>query len=161
MFLDPTFWVAVGFLAFIGILVWQKVPAIIARALDERAEKIRAELDQATKLREDAQALFADYQRKQRDAMKEAEEIVAQARTEAERIKRQAEQELKALIQRRQAQAESKIAQAEQAAIKEVRDAAAELAAGAARRIVEAELKGAKADSLVDRAIAEMREKLH
>lgn len=161
MFLDPTFWVAVGFLGFIGILVWKKVPAIVARALDERAEKIRAELDQATKLREDAQALFADYQRKQRDALKEAEEIVAQARTEAERIRKQAEQELKALIQRRQTQAESKIAQAEQVAIKEVRDAAADLAAAAARRIIEAQLKGAKADSIVDSAIAEMRGKLH
>jgi len=136
MFADTTFWVGVGFLIFIGILVWKKVPAMIAAALDDRAAKIRSDLDQAARLREDAQALYADYQRKQRDALKEAEEIVAHARAEAERMARQAEIDLRAQIERRKAMAEAKIAQAEQAAIKDVRAAAADLAISAARRII-------------------------
>lgn len=161
MFADTTFWVGVGFLIFIGILVWKKVPVMIAAALDDRAAKIRSDLDQAAKLREDAQALYADYQRKQRDALKEAEEIVAHARAEAERMARQAEIDLKAQIERRKAMAEAKIAQAEQAAIKDVRAAAADLAISAARRIILDELKGPKADALVEGAIGELRGKLH
>ena len=87
MFFSPDFWVAVSFLIFIGILVKMGVPSLITKALDDRADAVRKELDQARRLREEAQDLLADYQRKQRAADEEAKAIIEQARREAETMK--------------------------------------------------------------------------
>lgn len=157
MLSDPTFWVAVGFFGFIALVVYFKGPQLIGKALDERSDRIRAELDRAQKLREDAQALFAEYQRKQRDALREAEEIVAQARAEAERIARDAEADLAVALERRRALAESKIAQAEAAAVTEVRDVAINLAIAAAGNILKDELTGARAEALMEQSVTEVR----
>jgi F-type H+-transporting ATPase subunit b len=159
-FLHEThFWEAVAFILAVA-LVWKKASGSITSALDQRAAKIRDELDEARKLREEAQATLANYQRKQRDALKEAEEIVAHAKTEAERLGAQAAHDLEAAIQRRQRLAEEKIAQAEQKAVAEVRAAAVDVAVGAARRVL-AEDMGARGGKLIDQAIDALPQRLH
>ena len=92
---DPTFWVATAFIAFLGVLVYFKVPGMVSGALDERADKIKADIEEAERLREEAQKLLAEYQKKQRDAQKAAEGIVTAAKEEAERLAKQGEQRLK------------------------------------------------------------------
>lgn len=159
IFHDSHFWEAVAFLIAVA-LVWKKASSGISSALDQRAAKIRDELDDARKLRDDAQAMLANYQRKQRDALKEAEAIVAQAKAEAERLGAQAAKDLEAAIQRRQRLAEEKIAQAEQKAIAEVRAAAVDIAVGAARRVL-AEDMSARGAKLIDQAIDNLPQRLN
>ncbi|MGI9481389.1 MAG: F0F1 ATP synthase subunit B [Hyphomicrobiales bacterium] len=161
MLSTPDFWVGVSFLLFIALLIWKKVPAMITNALDERAERISAELEEAKKLREEAQALLADYQRKKTEAEKEAEAIVAQAKSEAEAYSVEARKKLAESLERRTQMAEQKIAQAETAAMKEVRAVASELAIDAAGKIIAGEVKGAKATSLIDESIAAVKNKLN
>lgn len=156
---DTHFWEAVAFILAVA-LVWKKASGAITGALDERARKIREELDEARKLREEAQATLANYQRKQRDALKEAEEIIAHAKAEAERLGAQAAHDLEAAIQRRQRLAEEKIAQAEQKALAEVRAAAVDVAVAAARRVL-AEDMGARGSKLIDEAIDNLPQRLH
>ena len=158
---DETFWVAVAFVLLIGVFLYYKVPAMIGKQLDERAAKIKQELDEAAKLHSDAQALFADYQRKQKNALKEAQDIVAQAEAEAKRITAQAAADTEAMLKRGEALAQAKIAQAEAAAVKEIRDAAADLAVEAAKQVLTQEIQGPKAQAMVDKAIADLRGKLH
>lgn len=161
MFHDPTFWVLIGFLAFIAVILYVKLPGRIGALLDMRGEKIRNELERAANLRSEAEALLAQYQVKQREAMAEAEDMVARARTEAEALRRSSAIELESQIARRRQQAEQKIAQAEAQALADIRRATADLAADAARRILAAEVKGDKADRLVDKAIAQVSGKLN
>ena len=161
MLATPEFWVLVSFVLFIGLIVYLKVPGKVTAMLDERAERISRELDEARKLREEAQGLLADYERKRRDADKEAEAIIAQAREEAEAFAVETRQKLVGMVERRGRMAEEKIAQAEAQAIKEVRAAAAELAIAAATRIISDEVQGAKADQLVDASIADLKDRLH
>ena len=161
MLSDPTFWVLVGFLVFVGAAVYFKLPGLIGKALDDRAFTIKAELDQARRLREEAQALFVDYQRRQREAEKEAIEIVAHARDEAERLIREAHEELEATMNRRRQLAETKIAQAEAQAVKEVREAAVDLAIAAAASVLRQELQGDRAATVMDRAIGDVRKHLN
>jgi len=158
---DPAFWVSVAFLGFIAVALYFKLPGMITKLLDDRAERIRKELDEAQRLREEAQALFAEYQRKTRNAAQEAEDIVTHARQEAKRHAEQASKDLAELLERRAAQAEAKIAQAEAQAIQDVRSAAVDLAVNAARRVMQQDLSADKADALVDTAIADLRTKLH
>lgn len=158
---DTSFWVLVAFVIFFGILFYLKVPGQLTKSLDERAEKIKRELDEAEKLHREAQHLFAEYQRKQRNAMQEAAEIVAAAEAEAKRLAEAAAADLKASLERRRQQAEAKIAQAEQAALREVRDTAIDLAVTAAGDLLKQTLQGAAAKGQTDRAIAEIRAKLH
>ena len=158
---DPEFWVGAAFIGLMALFVYLKVPGMVGKALDDRASKIRAELEQAQKLHQDAQALFNEYSAKQKAAMAEANAIVARAKADAERLQLEAAAELQASLTRRRQLAETKIAQAETQAIKEVREAAVDLAIAAARNIMLAELKGAKADSLVDQAIGELKRNLH
>jgi len=152
--MDATFWVGAAFLLFVAILFYFKVPGMMTKALDERAEKIGAELEQARQLREEAQALLANYERKQRDALKEAEEIIAHAREEALREAAIAAKKLDETIVRRQQAALEKIALAESQAETEIRDAAIEIAIGAASAIVAQQVKGDRADALIDTATA-------
>ena len=161
MLATPEFWVLVSFVLFIGLLVYLKVPGKVGTLLDERADRIAKELDEARKLREEAQGLLADYERRRRDADKEAEAIIAQAREEAEIFATETRQKLGETIERRGRMAEEKIAQAEAYAIKEVQAAAADIAIAAATRIIMQEVQGAKADQLVDDSIASLKSKLH
>lgn len=160
-FTAPEFWVAVSFVCFAALLVYLKVPALVIGALDDRANKIRHELEEAKKLREDAQAMLADYQRKQRDAEKEADAIVVQAREEAKRMAAQTRDKLAASVERRTKLAEEKIARAEAQAIKDVRVAAAELAAGAAEALIASELKQPDAAKLIDSGIKNLKKQLN
>ncbi len=160
MYQDPAFWVAVAFAIFVAGAVW-KGRAPIAGMLDARIEAIRAEIDEARRLREEAQASLAGYQRKLRDAIGEAEQIVAHAGDEADRSAERAAEALAAALARRQAQALDNIAQAEAAAVKQVRDTTVDVALAATREVLRAHLAGASADALIDAAIKELPEKLH
>ena len=159
--MDETAWVAVAFLVFVGLLVYLKVPGLLTKGLDERAAKIRSDLEEAARLRTEAQKLFAEYQEKQKNAIKEAAEIVAYAQEEAKRLAAQAETDLKASIARRQAMAEQKIAQAEQAAVQDVRGAAVDLAVEAARAVLVKTMEGGAAQAATDKAIADVRALIH
>ena len=161
MLATPEFWVLVSFVLFIGLIVYLKVPGKVTAMLDERAERISRELDEARKLREEAQGLLAEYERKRRDADKEAEAIIAQAREEAEVFAVETRQKRAETSERRGHMAEEKIAQAGAQASTEVRAAAAELAIAAATRIISDEVQGAKADQLVDASIADLKDRLH
>jgi F-type H+-transporting ATPase subunit b len=158
---DPTFWVAVAFLVFMGLLLYLKVPAMIAKTLDDRADAIREELDQARRLREEAQDLLADYQLKQRQAEEEAKAIVEQAKREADAVKAESERTLKESLERRSRLAEEKIARAEAQAVAEVRAAAVELATAAAERVIKARATGSVGESLIDQSIRDLRGKLN
>jgi F-type H+-transporting ATPase subunit b len=153
------FWVAVGFVILVAAL-WRPAQRALAAGLDERARTIRAELDEAKRLREEAERLLADYRRKQARALGEAVEIAKQAVAEAERNRRHAEAELEASLKRREQQAMDRIAQAEAKAVEEVRALAVGLAIAATRRLLEDSLDPARAASLLDRAIAELPQRL-
>lgn len=161
MLATPEFWVLISFILFIGLLIYLKVPAKVAAMLDERASRIAKELDEARRLREEAQGLLAEYQRKRRDAEKEAEAIVAQAREEAEVFAVETRQKFSEMIERRARIAEEKIAQAEVQAVKEVRSAAADLAVAAATRIIAEEVQGERAEKLVEASIADLKNRLN
>ena len=157
----PETWVAVSFFAFVAILIYYKVPKMITDSLDERSAMIAKELEEATKLREDAQALLASYQRQQREAEKESENIVEQARQEAELMREEAEAALAAQIDRRTRLAEERIGQAEAQAVKEVKDIAADIAAEAARKIIAETMDDTSGDKLIEKSIAEVKDKMH
>ena len=160
IFADTTFLVALAFIAFLALLVYLKVPQATTKALDGRAERIRAELEEARQLREEAQALLADYQRKQRAAEEEAAEIVAQAKEEARRMSEEAKAQLKDMIERRSAIAEMKIGQAEAQAVADVRNAAAEAAVQAAQTILAGKVEGEAGDKLIDAGIKDLKSNL-
>lgn len=161
LFADPSFWVGVSFVLFCLLLLYFKVPATVTKALDDRADRIRQELDDAQKLREEAQALLAEYQRKRTEAEKEAEDIVAQAKAEAEAYAEETRQKLAESLERRTALAEQKIAQAEAGALNEVRAAATDLAIAAAEKIIAGEVKGDKASGLIDDSIEAVKTRLN
>lgn len=161
MFEDPTFWALVGLIIFVIIVVWMKVPGKLAAALDNRAETIRTELEQARKLREEAQALLAEYQRKAREAEAEVEEIIDQAKREADAFGADARRRVEEYVASRTRMAEEKITQAEAQALREVRSQSADVAIAAAQRILAARARGAAADGLIDQAIDDVRAKLH
>lgn len=152
--LEPYGWVALAMVAFLAILVWKKVPAAIGRALDGKIAAIREQLDEAARLRAEAEALKAEYEAKAAAAGKEAETMIARARTEAANIVAQAETDAAALVERRTRMAEDKIAAAERGALDEVRAKAATAAAAAAEALIRDKLD-AKADkAMVDATIA-------
>jgi F-type H+-transporting ATPase subunit b len=161
MFQDPAFWVAVAFIGFIALITYFKAPAIVAKQLDERADRIKAELDEAQKLREDAQALFADYQRQQRDAMKTADEIIERAKEDAEILRKESIAELEASLSRRQEMAEAKIRQAEEKAVAEVQNIAVDVAIAAASKLMQDGLKENQSDALVDDSIKNLGNQLN
>ncbi len=160
-FSDPTFWVGVAFVGFIAILLYAQVPKRVTDALDARAADISAELDEAARLREEAQALLASYQRKQQEAEKEAEEIIERAKEEADRLRAEAEVAFKEQIERRTRLTEQKIAQAEVQAIQDVRRISADTAVGAARRVIQETVDQSAAKKLVDRSISGLQGRLN
>ncbi len=153
------FWVLVAFILFVAFMVWKARKALVG-GLDSRAARIKAEIDEAQRLREEAQALLADYQKKQREALGEAEAMVKQAGEEATRLKAKAETELAASLKRREQQALDRIAQAEAQALAEVRNLAADIAVSATQKIPTEKLDPAKAQSLIGDAIAELPRRL-
>jgi F-type H+-transporting ATPase subunit b len=161
MFSDPTFWVAVSTTVFVLVVIAVKAPAMVTKSLDARAQTIAKELEDARRLREEAQALLASYQKKQHEAEKEAQEIVVQARAEAERLAIETKKALEAQIARRAKLAEDKIAQAEAQALAEVRGLAADIAIGAAGRVIAQQLSPGRAQQLVDSAIRELPGKVN
>jgi F-type H+-transporting ATPase subunit b len=154
-------WVAVAFVLFVGLGLYLKVPAMLAKMLDERADKISKELAEAKKLREEAQALLAEYQQKRTEAEKDAANIVAQAKIEAESYAVETRKKLAETIERRTKQAAQKIAQAEAAAIKEVRSTATEAAIAAASKLVGEAVQGAAGGKLIDESIAAVKSRLN
>jgi F-type H+-transporting ATPase subunit b len=159
--LDAEFWVAVAFVVFLGGLIYLGVHEMALKYIDQRRDKIKAELDEARRLKEEAQALLAQYQRKQREAEHEAAAILAGATTEAERMLAEAKVKMEEFVARRGKMAESKIAQAEAQALADVRAAAAEAAVGAAERILTQTVKGEIADRLVVKGIDDVKAKLN
>src|SRR5688572_12809782 len=155
------FWVGIAFVAFLLILAYYKVPALIAKALDDRATGIRKELDEARRLREEAQALLADYQRKHRNAGQEAEAIIEQARREAEAFAAETRKSLAETVERRRKQAEAKIARAETQATEDVRAAAVDMAIAAAEKILRDKAAGAGGAALIDESIRSIKTRLN
>lgn len=158
---DPRFWVLVAFLIFVGLVLFYRVPAMIGKMLDDRAEAIRKELDEARRLREEAQALLADYQKKAREAETEAKTIIDQAKTEAETLAAEARKSLAENIERRSKLAEEKIARAEAQALSEVRSTAVDTALAAAERMLQTRASGATGTTLVDEAIRDLKGRLN
>ncbi len=159
-FASAEFWVLVAFVLFVGGVA-KPVYRTIVTALDDRAEKIKRQIEDATRLREEAQELLASYERKQRDAVKEAEQIVEHARRDAERLGRKAADDLERALRRREQLAMDRIAQAEAAAIDEVRSTAVDVAVEATRRLLADTVTGKRADALIDRAVKDLPDKLH
>ncbi|MFA5948962.1 MAG: F0F1 ATP synthase subunit B [Hyphomicrobium sp.] len=157
----PEFWVLISFSLFILVLVWKGVPGMIGKALDARAAAIRAELDEARRLREEAQQLLADYQRKSREAEEEAKAIIEQAKREADNVAAETRKALGEQLERRTKAAEEKIARAEAQAVSEVRSAAVDLAVSAAESILKSRITGDAANALAETSIRELPGKLN
>ena len=157
---NPHTWVYVGFVLFV-VLAGPKIWRALAQMLDRRALKIKSDLDEAQKLKDEAQALLAEYQRKQRDAMREAEEIIATAKGLAQRQIKEAGTKLEENLARREKASLEKIAQAEAQALAEVRREAVDVATAAAARVIRAQIDGVRGSALIDQAIAEVEKKLH
>ena len=158
---DAEFWVAVAFVIFVAGMGYLGVHKMVAKSLDERADKIKAELDEARKLKDEAAQLLAEYQRKRQEAEAEAQDIIAGAKAEAERLATEAKAKIEEFIARRTKMAETKIAQAEAQATADVRAAAADAAIAAAETILTHETKGKLAGELIAKGIEDVRKKLN
>lgn len=158
---NTDFVVTLGFIVFIAVLFYFKVPGMIGGALDNRAEGIKSELDEARALHEEARSLLASYERKQREVQTQADAIVAAAKEDAALAAEQAKVDLEKSIARRLAAAQDQIASAEASAVKEVRDQAITVAVSAANAVLAKQMTAAQANKLIDAAIADVGEKLH
>lgn len=158
---NTDFVVTLGFLVFIGVLFYFKVPGMIGGALDNRAQGIQSELDEARALREEAQTLLASYERKQKEVQDQAAAIVAAAKEDAALAAEQAKVDLEVSIARRLAAAQDQIASAEASAVKEVRDQAITIAISAANEVIAKQMTAAQGNKLIDAAINEVDAKLH
>lgn len=158
---NTDFVVLLAFLLFVGILIYFKVPSQIGKMLDARSAAIKAELDEAKALREEAQSLLASYERKQKEVQEQADRIVAAAREEAQAAAASAKDDIAASITRRMAAAEDQIASAQASAVKEVRDSAVLVAVGAAQDVIAKQMDAKGANALIDDAIATVSAKLH
>lgn len=157
---EATTWVAVAFLLFVAAVA-RPVGRIVIAALDNRADAIRTELDEAQRLREEAQHTLAEYQRKQRDALSEAEGIIAEAHEESKRMQRATQERTEQTLARREQQALDMIAAAEARALADVRALTADVAIEATRRILTDVVEGQKGDDLINNAIEEVPTKLN
>jgi len=158
---SPEAWVAIGFVCFVGLLLYMGLHSKLTDALDARQTRIKAELDEATRLREEAQTLLAEFERKGRAAEQEAEAIIASAKTEAERLAAEAKLRMEDFVARRTKMAETKIAQAEAQAVADVRSAAADAAVAAAEKILSTAAKGEVAERLLARGIEDVKQKFN
>ncbi|MEP1231072.1 MAG: F0F1 ATP synthase subunit B [Litorimonas sp.] len=153
---DSKLWVLIPLLLFFALIIKKGAHTAIGEALDERAEKIKTELDEAKRLREEAQALLASYQRKQKEAEAQAENIIKQARSDAENMAAQARQDLSERLERRAAQAEAKIATAETKAMADVKARAADMALATAEKLLRSEVSAAKHAELVKTGVKQI-----
>src|SRR6202011_3713672 len=158
---EPETWVAIAFVILMGVLAWLGVHRTVLTALDHRAERIKAELDAPRRLKDEAAKVLAEYQARRASAEREAEDIVTNARVEAERIAADAKTKMEDFVARRTKTAENKIALAEAQAVAAARAAAAEAAVTAAGTILSQSVKGQVADDLLAKGIAEVRQKLN
>lgn len=158
---NTDFVVLLGFIVFIAVLFYFKVPGMIGGALDNRADGIKSELDEARALHEEARSLLASYERKQREVQTQADAIVAAAKEDAILAAEQAKVDLEKSIARRLAAAQDQIASAEASAVKEVRDQAITVAVSAANAVLAKQMTAAQANKLIDAAIADVGDKLH
>ena len=158
---NTNFVVTIAFVCFVSVVLYLGVPKILAKMLDARADGIRAELEEARSLREEAKALLASYEKKQTEVQAQADRILEAARVEAAAAAEQAKADIVTSVARRLVAAEEQIASAEAAAVKEVRDQAIVLAVGAARDIIASQMTAADGNSLIDDAIAQVSTKLH
>ncbi len=161
LMMETETWVALAFVLFVAGLGYIGVHRMLAKSLDERADRIKAELDEARKLKDEAAKLLADYQRKRQEAEGEAQEIIAGAKAEAERLAAEAKAKIEEFVARRTKMAEIKIAQAEAQAAADVRAAAADAAVAAAEKILAEETKGKLANELLAKGIEDVRKKLN
>lgn len=153
--------ILVGFLLFLAVLAWYRVPAMVAGMLDKRADGIKNQLDEAREAREEAQKLLAGFERKTAESKRDAENIVERARADAKRASEQAKLDLQDSMARKLKSAEERIAQVEAAATREVRNAASTAAVAAASEVLGQKMDGAKAGSLIDDGIQMAGAKLH
>ena len=160
-FLEGETWVAIAFVLFIAGMGYIGVHKMLAKSLDDRALRIKAELDEARKLKDEAAAVLGEYQRKRAAAESEAQSIVAGAKEDAARMATEAKAKIEEFVARRTKMAEVKIAQAEAQAAADVRAAAAEAAIAAAEKILSAEAKGPLAGELIAKGIEDVRKKLN
>ncbi len=161
MFAQPETWVAIAFVILLVLFAYLGIHKTVLTALDNRAQRIKAELDEARKLKEDAAKLLEEYKTRRARAEREAEEIIASAKAEAERIAVESKAKMEDFVARRTKTAESKIALAEAQALADVRAAAANAAVEAASTILSKSVKGSVADDLLAKGIAEVRAKLN
>ena len=158
---NTDFIVLLGFLVFVGVLFYFKVPGLIGGMLDKRANDIKSELDEAKAIHDEAKAVYASFERKMREVQEQADRIVSAAKQEAEAAAVQAKADLEMSIARRMAAAVEQISSAEKAAVKEVRDTAVSVAIASAGDAITSSLKSVDQNKLVDDAIASVGSKLH
>jgi F-type H+-transporting ATPase subunit b len=161
MFAEPEFWVAVAFVILMGVFAYVGVHKTVLTALDHRSARIKSELDDARRLKDEAAKVLADYKARRASAEREAEDIITGAKAEAERIAAEAKAKMEDFVTRRTKTAENKIALAEAQALADVRAAAADAAIAAASTILSQSVKGEVADDLLAKGIAEVRQKLN
>ena len=161
LFSDTNFVVLVAFALFVGLLAYVRVDKLLFSTLDQRAEKIRTELEEARRLREEAQALLASFERKQAEVGAQSEAIVAQAEEDAKLAAEQAKAELAASMERRIKAAEDQIESAEKAAIKQVKDQAVIIAVAATREVIARHLSDDARSGMIDASIEDVGAKLH
>ncbi len=158
---NTNFVVLIAFVLFVAVLIYLKVPGLVGGILDKRSDNIRAELDEARSLREEAQTILASYERKQKEVAEHAEQIVEHAKVEASNAAEQAKEDLKGSIARRLQAAEDQISSAEAAAVKEVRDTAISVAVAAASDVIAKSMTAKDGGVLIDGAIADLGKKLN
>lgn len=161
LFQDTSFWVSLGFLIVVGLFWRMGVHKTVAGMLDQRKDKISAELDEARRLREEAQELLAQYQRRQREAEDEANGIIEQAKRDADRMGKEAREKINDQLERRAKAAEEKIARAEAQALTEVRSQTTDLAINAAQAIIKDRMDSGAQTAMTDKAINDLRSKLN
>jgi F-type H+-transporting ATPase subunit b len=161
MFFEAEFWVAVAFVILMGVFAYFGIHRTLLKTLDHRSDRIRAELDDARRLKDEAAKLLAEYNARHASAEREAQDIIESAKAEAERIAAEAKTKMEDFVARRTKTAESKIALAEAQAVADVRSAAANTAVSAASTILSQSVKGQIADDLLANGIAEVRQKLN
>lgn len=159
--MDATFWAFVALVIFLAIVVYLKVPGTLGAALDKRATKIASDLEDARRLREEAQQLLAEYQRKRKEAEQEAASIIEAAKSEAGQLVAEARQKSEEFVTRRSAMAEQKIAQAEREAVNEVRAAAVDIATEAARKLLELKVDAKAGADLFKSSLSDLKAKLN
>lgn len=158
---DATFWATVALFLFFALIVYLKVPGMMTKALDDRSDKIRNDLEEARRLREEAQQLLAEYQRKRKEAEQEAEGIVSAAKREAEALVKDAERKTEEYVLRRTALAEQKIAQAETQALADVKASAVDLAIDAAQAVIGKKMTGAANGDMFKKSLSELKARLN